>query len=74
MYIFNPTQGKQVPFRCEETLKKILDWNECPLNPQRSWTRLDTTSTPGFGMKTRENRSLFLSAAYRWSVRGDMKR
>ena len=35
MYMSNPTQGKQVPFRCEETLKKILDWNECPLNPRK---------------------------------------
>ena len=34
MYIFIPTLGKQVSFHCEGTLKKILDWNERPLNPQ----------------------------------------
>ena len=29
-----PTLGEQVSFHCEGTLKKILDWNERPLNPQ----------------------------------------
>ena len=33
MYIFIPTLGEQVSFHCEGTLKKILDWNERPLNP-----------------------------------------
>ena len=55
-----------------------LDWNERPLYPhitavKEQWDRLDTISTPGFGKKKRENRSLFLSTAYRWSVRGDMQ-
>ena len=33
MYIFNPTLGEQMPFHCEETLTKNLDWNERPLHP-----------------------------------------
>ena len=33
MYRFIPTLGEQMPFHCEETLTKILGWNERPLHP-----------------------------------------
>ena len=79
MYIFIPTLGKQVSFHCEGTLKKILDWNERPLNPHHGLeggigfasTRLRRLV---LGRKRGENRDLFLSTAYMWSVRGDVKR
>ena len=79
MYTFIPTLGEQVPFHCEGTLKEILDWNERPSNPHHSLeggigfasTRLRRLV---LGRKRGENRDLFLSTAYMWSVRGDVKR
>ena len=78
MYIFNPTLGKQVPFHCEGTLKKILDWNERPLNPHHGLKGELDSPRHDFDAwfwdeKRGKNRDLFLSKAYTWIVRGNMQ-
>ena len=53
---------------CEGTMERVLDWKWAPVESAsargRSWIRLDTIVTPGFGRKKEKNRDLFLSTAF----------
>ena len=63
--IYISLKGERMPHRCEEELKRILDWKWALVEIRipswwRNRIRLDTTPTPVFGMKEEKKQQFVL--------------